>query len=83
MADDLTEDLRLTRAEFVEVVEMRRDVKYIRERIDELFRTRRDMLRDLVEHSNRIAALEARFWVFAFLVPVLAGLVSMLLGKLL
>jgi hypothetical protein len=75
--------LRLTRSEFVEIVRMGRDVRYIRERIDELLRSRDEIVCDLSRHSNRLTALEVRFWIMSILVPALAAVASMLLGKLL
>jgi len=76
-------DLRLTRNDYVGIIELRRDVRYIRERVDELASNRAEILRELARQGNRITALEVRFWIFAFLVPALVALASMLLGKIL
>jgi len=64
----------LTRDEFVDLIEMRKDIKYIMAFIKGL---------PCATHIKLISEFKGRMLVFGVIVPILAGLMGVLLGHFL
>jgi len=62
----------LTREEYVNLMELRRDVKHILLAMRKL---------PCMQHASEIANIRGRLFVFGLLVPVLSGLVGVFIGK--
>jgi len=72
----------LTREEYINLIELRRDVSYIRACIKKLVNGEVTFPRCL-EHMNEVAQIKGRMVVFSIVVPILTALIGILLGKLL